>query len=116
MIFDEDTVWDGKPIAYSDDDIKELDKAIVHIEIPELEAKEIKDIQLIEDAEVDEPTLKVMYQANHKDKDLDDNLEESKTQAKDKDDQWAKQQYLTPDLIMLEIFLTNSIRMPVERH
>ena len=59
MIFDKDTVWNRKPIAYFDDDTKELDKAIVHIEIPELEAKEIEYIQFIKDAKVDKPTLTV---------------------------------------------------------
>lgn len=56
-IFDEDTIWDKKPILYSDDDIKELDKAMVlTIEIPESKTKEIEDIQLVENAIVDEPT------------------------------------------------------------
>lgn len=87
VIFDEDTVWDRKPIAYSDDDIKELDEAIVHIEIPKLEAKKIEDIQLVEDVKVDKPTPTITRQANHEDEDLDENLEESEQQAKDKDDQ-----------------------------
>lgn len=57
IIFDEDTIWDKKLIAYSDDDIKESDKAIVlTIEIPESEAKEIEDIQLVKNAIVDEST------------------------------------------------------------
>ena len=56
VIFDEDTVWDRKPIAYSNDDIKELDEAIVHIKIPESEAKEMKDIQLVNNVKVDKPT------------------------------------------------------------
>ena len=77
MIFDEDTVWDGKPIAYSDDDIKDLDKAIVHIEIPESETKEMEDIQLVKDVEVDQPTPTVTCQADYEDEDLDENLKES---------------------------------------
>ena len=57
-----------------------------------------------------------MRQIDHEDEDLDENLEESEQQAKDKDDQQAKQQYPTPDSTMLETFLANSIRIPVERH
>ncbi len=102
-------------MAYSDDDIKELDEAIVHIKIPESEAKKMEDIQLVEDVEVDKPTPTITRQADHEDEDLDKNLEESEQQAKDKDDQWAQQQYPAPDSTMLEIFLANSIRMPVER-
>ena len=54
VIFYEDTIWDKKPISYTSDDIKELDDAIIYIEIHESEALEIEDIQLIEDFEVDE--------------------------------------------------------------
>ena len=89
VIFDEDTLWDEKPIAYFDDDIKELDKAIDHIEIPESGAKEIEDIQLVEDVEVDQPISIVTRQADHEDENLNENREESKQHAKDKDDQWA---------------------------
>ena len=91
VIFDKDTVWDGKPIAYSDDDIKELDKVIIHIEILESEAKEMEDIQLVEDAKIDKPTPTITRQADHEDEDFDENFEKSERQAKDKDNQWAKQ-------------------------
>ena len=77
MIFDKDIVWDGKSIAYSNDDIKELDEAIVHIEISESEAKEIEDIHLVKDAKVDKLTPKVTRQADYKNEDLDENLEVS---------------------------------------
>ena len=76
MIFDKDTIWDEKPIVYSDNDIKELDEAIVYIEISKSETKKIEDIQLIENAKVDKPTPTVTRQTDHEDKDLDENLEE----------------------------------------
>ena len=74
MIFDKDIVWDRKPIVYFDDSIKELDKAIVHIEISESETKEMEDIQLVQDAKIDKPILTVTRQADHEDKDFDENL------------------------------------------
>ena len=86
MIFNENTIWDRKPIAYSDDDIKELDEVIVHIEISKLKVEEMKDIQLVEDIKADESTPIITRQADHEDENLDKNLEESEQQAKDKDD------------------------------
>ena len=77
MIFDKDIVWDGKSIAYSNNDIKELDKAIVYIEIPESEAKKIEDIQLVKNAKLDKPTPTVIRQADHEDEDFNENFEES---------------------------------------
>lgn len=44
IIFDKNTVLDRKPIFYFDNNIKELDKAIIYIEISEFNAKEIEDI------------------------------------------------------------------------
>ena len=77
MIFDKDTIWNGKPIAYSDDDIKEVNKAIVHIGMLESDAKKIKNIQFVNDAEVNKSIPTVTYQINHKDKDFYENFEES---------------------------------------
>ena len=77
MIIDEDTIWDGKPFLYASDDIKQLDDAIVHIEIPESEALEMEDIQLVEDSEIDEIKPTITRQADHEDKDLNMNPEES---------------------------------------
>ena len=115
VIFDEYNIWNGKPIPYSDNDIKELDEAIVHIEIPESEALEMEDIQLVEDSEVDETTSTITRQADHEDEDLDVNPEDSEDQAKDNDERWAQQQYPTPDSTMLETFMANAIRLPIER-
>lgn len=42
------------------------------------EAKEIKDIQPIEDTKVDKLTSTIICQTNHEDKDLDENFKESK--------------------------------------
>lgn len=78
-------------IVYSNNDIKELDETIVHIEILKSKAKKIENIWHIKDAEVDKPTPNVICQANHENKNLDEDLEKLKQQAKDKDDQWAQQ-------------------------
>ncbi len=86
IIFCKDIVWDRKPIAYSDNDIKGLDEAIIHIEIPESEAKKMEDIQLIKDVEVHEPIPTITRQADHKDENLDKNHKKSKQQFKDKYD------------------------------
>ena len=77
VIFDEDTIWDGKPIPYTSDNIKELDNAIVRIEIPESEVLEMEDIQLIKDFEVNEITPTITCQADYEYEDLDMNPEES---------------------------------------
>ena len=77
MIFDEDKVWNKKTIVYFNDDIKEWDEAIIYIEIPESEAKKIKDIQLVKDAKVNKPTPIVTRQAEHEHKNLNENLGES---------------------------------------
>ena len=78
-------------MIYSDDNIKELDEAIVYIKIPESEAKEIEDIQLVNDAKVNKPIPIVTRQVDYEDEDLNENLEDSKQQAKNKDDQWVEQ-------------------------
>lgn len=49
----------------------------------------MKNIQLVEDAKVDKPTPTIRRQADYKDENLEENLEESEQQAKDKNDQWA---------------------------
>lgn len=51
----------------------ELDEAIKHIEVPELEAKEIEDIQLGEDPKVDAAIMTITCQADHEAEDLDVN-------------------------------------------
>ena len=65
IIFDKNIVWNRKPILYFDDDIKELDKAIVYIEIPKSKTKKMDDIQLVEDVKVDKPTPIITYQVDH---------------------------------------------------
>lgn len=52
VIFDEDEVWDGKPIKCTPDEIRGLDEAIAVIQVPESEVKETEDIQLGEDLEL----------------------------------------------------------------
>lgn len=59
-----------------------MDKAVVHIEILKSEALEIKNIQLIEDFQVDEITTTITHQADDEDEDLDVNPEKLEKQAK----------------------------------
>ncbi len=47
----------------------------------------MNDIQLIKDAKVDKPISTIIREIDHKDENLDKNLEESEQQAKDKNDQ-----------------------------
>ena len=86
VIFYKDTISDEKPIPYTSDDIKELDDATVHIEIPKSEALKIEDIQLVEDSEVDKITPTITRQSDHEDEELDMNPEKSEQQAKDNDE------------------------------
>ena len=78
MVFDKDTMWARKPIPYTNDYIKELDDAIVHIEIFESKALEMEDIQLVENFEVNKTIPTITRQADYEQEDLDMNLEESK--------------------------------------
>ena len=68
VIFDEDEVWDGKPIQYTAVDIKELDEAIQIIEEPQ--SDELEDVQLGEDIEIESPiTRQTDYEAENLDVD-----------------------------------------------
>ena len=91
-----------------------MDKAIVHIEIPESEALEMENIQLVVDSKVDKTTLTITHQADHENEDLDINPEELEKQAKYNNEQWAWQQYFTLDSTILETFMANTIRLPIE--
>ncbi len=51
VIFNQDEVWDSVPFQRTADKIEELDEAIQVIELPQTD--ELKDIQLIEDLEVE---------------------------------------------------------------
>lgn len=64
MIFDKDIVWDRKPIAYSDNNIKMLDKVIVHTQIPKSKAKKMKDILFFKDVKVYKSLLMSRPQRN----------------------------------------------------
>lgn len=74
----------------------------------------MEDIQLVKDSQVSKRIPTIIRQANHKDEDFDVNSKESEQQAKNNNEQWIEQQYSTPDLIILEIFIANSIRIPIE--
>ena len=43
------------------------------------------------------------------------NPKQAEKQAKDNDEEWAQQQYLTPDPSLLGAFMANSISIPVKR-
>lgn len=78
VIFDKDTIQDRKLILYSNDDIKKLDKAIVYIGIFELKVLKIKNIQLVENFEIDKTTPTITHQTDQKDEDLDINFKKLK--------------------------------------
>ena len=59
-----------------------MDNTIVYIEIPELEALEIEDIQLVEDFEVDKTIPTIRRLADYKDEDLDMNLKNQNNKSK----------------------------------
>lgn len=77
IIFDENKVWNRKPISYFNNDIKKLNQAIIHVEIPELETKKMEDIQLVKDNKMQDKIYPIICQANHEEKDLDLNFEKS---------------------------------------
>ena len=106
VIVDEDEVWNGKRIQYSSEDIKELDEAIEIVEVPQ--AEEMEDLQLGEDPEI-LMTRIITPQADQ----ITENLEAEK-QVEEEDLGWAQQQYPTPDPSVLETFLANAIRIPVQ--
>lgn len=74
IIFNKDIMSDKKLIPYFDDNIKELNKAITHIEIIKLEVLETKNIQLVKNLKVDKTSLIIICQTDYKNKDLDINL------------------------------------------
>ena len=88
VIFNEDEVWDQKPIRFSPDEIQELNDAVEVVEVPQTEDQE--DIQLAKDLEADPNPI--THQTNHE----MDNLEEAK-QAERDELAWSQGQYPTPD-------------------
>ena len=87
VIFNEDEVWDQKPIRLSSAEIQELDEAVEVIEIPQSDDQE--DIQLAEDLDFSSP---ITHQHDHE----IENLEETE-QAERDELNWARGQYPTPD-------------------
>ena len=66
VIFNEDEVWDQKPIRLTPDKIQELDNTVEVVEV--LQADEQEDIQLAEDLDFLNP---ITQQTNHEMEDLD---------------------------------------------
>ncbi len=95
------------------DEIIALDEAIQGIELPQ--ADKLEDIKRSEDLEVES---EITRQTDHKAEDLDADNIAAKTntdkQAEDEDQEWAQNQYLTSDFSVLEAFLANLARMPVD--
>ena len=89
VIFNEDEVWDQKPIRLSPNKIHELDKAIEVVEV--LQTDEQEDIQLAEDLDLPIPNP-VTHQHDHE----MENLEEAKQAEHDKL-AWSQGQYPTLD-------------------
>ena len=100
------------PLQHTTHKIKELDKAIQLIELPQMD--KLEDIQLSEDLE-DES--EITRQIDHKIENLDANNIVAKTNtyklAKDEDQKWVQNQYPTPDPSVLKAFLANLTSMPV---
>ena len=113
VIFNEQEVWDGKLIQRTPDEIKEMDKTIEVIKIPESEVMEIEDIQLGEDVDVDPEPL-ISHQADHEMDNLDVDADDAKKQAEIDDFAWAEGQYPSPNPSILGAFLANSVGLPVE--
>ena len=90
-----------------------MDEAIQIIELPQMD--KLEDIQLNEDLEVES---EITRQIDHEEKDLDANNITTETNtdklAENKDQEWAQNQYPTPDLSVLEAFLANSSSMPID--
>ncbi len=113
VIFNEDEVWDGLPLQRKADEIKELDEAIQVIELPQ--ADKLEDIQLSEDLEVES---EITHQTDHQEEDLEaDNIaveNDTDKLAEEEDQEWAQNQYPTPDSSVLEAFLANLASMLVD--
>lgn len=112
--FNEDEVWDGMLLQRTADEIKEFHEAIQVIELPQ--ADELEDIQLSEDLEIESA---ITRQTDHEAEDLDAENAVTETEhaadklAEDEDQEWAQNQYPTPDPSVLEVFLANSVSIPV---
>ncbi len=113
VIFNEDEALDVMPLQRTAEEINELSEAIQVIELPQVD--ELEDIQLSEDLEVES---EITRQTDHEAEDLDvDNIAgETDTDklAEEEDQEWAQNQYPTPDSSVLEAFLANSASMPVD--
>ena len=84
VIFNEDEIWDGVPLPHGTNKIKELDKAIQVVTLPQID--KLEDIQLSGDLKV---KSKIICKTDHKAKNLDANNIVAKTitfkLAKDED-------------------------------
>ena len=94
VIFNEDKVWDQRPICLTPNEIQELDNAVEVVEVPQ--ADDQKKIQLAEDQGVDflNPDC-ITDQHDHK----LENLEEAEQAEQAERDElaWSQGQYPTPD-------------------
>lgn len=78
VIFDKDIIKNWKSILYFDNNIKDLNKIIVYIEIFKLKAQKMEDIPFVKDFKVDKKILAIIHQSNYKNKNLDINLKKSR--------------------------------------
>ena len=92
VIFNEDEVWDQKPIRLSPAEIQELDEAVEVVEIPQTDEQE--EIQLTKDSGLDLTNPDPITQQNDHEM---ENLEEAEQAERDKLT-WSQGQYPTPDL------------------
>ena len=89
VIFNEDEVWDQKPVRLSPAEIQELDKAVEVVEVPQ--ADEQEDIQLAKDLDLD-LSNPITQQHNHEMESL-----EEEEQAERDEQTWSQGQYPTLD-------------------
>ena len=89
VIFNEDEVWDQKPVCLTPDEIQQLDDAVKVVEIPQ--ADEQEEIQLAEDLDL-YLSNSITQQHNHE----MESLEEAE-QAERDELAWSQGQYPTPD-------------------
>lgn len=111
VIFNEDKIWDGKPIQRTPDEIKVMDETIEVLQLPE---SETEDVHLGEDMPEDVDVMPSIAHQNDQEAEDLDAFPETEKQAIDDDLAWAEHQYPSPNPSILEAFLANSVSLPVE--
>ena len=89
-----------------------MDNAIQILKVSKLE---IKDIQLDEDLEKEVKLAPpILHQNNHEAENLDADVNVDEDKAKENNLAWVEGQYPTPNLLVFEAFLANSVGLSVK--